>query len=245
MDKEIIALIITVLGGIVANWIKNAQTERKFNVKESLLNEKLAEHDVVIQKLEDQLRKSQEGEKFRMEFRDEIAKRVSRKVNNSEILKGNEITHFWANELTEFGKDIAEFGIKFFYSEFRYRKKSTEIDFRRLLKDDLDSILAGLFNSITANYENDKAFKINNKTHSISLAKYIIYNDNLSSEFGILKRSNQLLDRLIKNGLTEVTIFNVFLEYIEDFIEVLKHNIVNYCNLEDYDTYFDKNIDVV
>jgi hypothetical protein len=238
MDNSIILALITLVGAIVGTWLKLRAENKKFEVKESLWKEEQAEHGIAIARLESLLKKHIDNEVFRMNFRNAISKIASTKINNSELFSSSEIL---TKAITDFATKIAEFGIKFNYSDLRYSKDTTKNDFKFLLKTDLDSILYDFLDILKQGIIKDKAYRLNSKIHPITITSYLILvND---KEPGCMQMTELLLIRLVQNGLNEITLQEIFINYLDNFIFKLKDKLQEFNALPDYDTEIEKILD--
>jgi hypothetical protein len=240
MDNSIILALITLVGAVVGTWLKLKNENKKFEVKENLWKEEQAEHGIAIGRLESLLKKHIDNELFRMNFRNAIAKIAATKINNSELFSSSEIL---TKAITDFSIRMAEFGIKFNYSDLRCSKEHTENDFKFYLKTDIDSMIYDFLDILKQGILVEKAFKIGNKIHPISITGYLILVDMNNKEPGCMQLTELLLIRLVQNGLNEEKLQDIFINYIDSFIFKLKDKLQEFFALPDYDIEIEKILD--
>jgi hypothetical protein len=240
MDNSIILALIVNVGAIVGTWIKLKSVNSKFEVKESLWKEEQAEHGVAIQRLESIFKKHAESEKFRMDIRNSLAKIASTKINNSELFQKSEI---YSKAITDFASKMSEFAIKFNYSDLRNLKDTTINDFKFYLKTDIDSIIYDFLDVLKHGITIERTYKINNKIHPITLTSYIIIVDTNNKEPGCMQLTELLLIRLVQNGLNEIDIVTIFINYLDNFVNKLKDKIQDFNLLPNYNDEIEKLLD--
>lgn len=236
MDNSIILALITFVGGIITIWIKSNSDNKKFSIKEDLLRQEINEHGTALAKLEISNTRLIEGEKFRMDFRNAMAKMASSKINNSEIFGHSEI---YSKAITDFAAAITEFGIKFNYSDLRKSKETSTSDFKLYLQSDINSIIFDFLNVLKNGITEIKAHNINGKLTPYTLTGYIINMDIVSRDPGCMKLTDLLVERLIQNGFDEVELQKTFINYLDNFISKFKERVQGFSILVDYDKEID------
>jgi hypothetical protein len=239
MSNEIIVSIVGVVEGILV-FLKLFIDNKKYDEWKNLVNESIADLRNCVNKLNDSDEKKKKAEAFRQQFRNDMNEKASYKINNSDVIPENRSV---VSALTEFSKDMADFGIKFFYSDYRKSSNSTEIDFYNYLKVDIDTILYNFLQVLGSGSVEDKAFKSGNRVIQIGLVEFVKTKDKGSKEPDCFSYSELLVMRLIKDGLDEIEFAKVFLTYLDNFFESFKKKYKEFSKLKSYDEHIQKIID--
>ena len=239
LDNEIILALILNISGIISLYLKMRSENKKANKDlTSLMLQRLSGIEDTVNRQGMDYSGFKDDAMFRMRFRNAIAERASTILISS---RGTKALHEFNSVLLDWVSHIQEFGLKYWYSSYRSRHAKEDFnaqDLRDYIELDMTSFVNSFEKQLKAEITGEKVYDLNGKKIMITFADYL-----KTTKCYIL--SELLLIDLVKNGFPEAgNEYRIRFEtFTADFIGQFVDAVINWREMEDYDTFLETQID--
>lgn len=238
MSENIILALISSFGLIAVAYFQNKKSDNLKGLL-SMLKSTLMDLQNDVSILNAAKEKDQKEHNFRMEFKSDIAKNASIKVNGSELLKGDTGIE---SALINYFNDIPEYAFSFFYSDMRKDQSIAKEDFKNMLASKLNSLMYSFIFALQSAVKIEKSHLHGKNIQMVLFTEYLA--ETIPDEgFNCFQLNARLIDKLVDNGIDEQKLKSIFINYTAAFIEQFRKSYKLFLELKNYDDEIEKILD--
>lgn len=242
MDNTLIYTIITGVLSLAGIYLTKVGAKSDLNGAIKMLKDLVSTQENEINILRHKNEKDEKEDFFKKSFKNIVASTASLTINNDSLVKDNNTI---VSVLTFYSKQIAEYGLKFHFSDFRNNPVFSKNAFYTYLRSDLDSIMLIFIHLLADGIKEERAYMHGNQVVSIGFIEYMATIDKANKEPDLFAYNEILITDLVANGLDETKLLTKFVTYIENFINSFKKKYKEFSGLMLYDDYLKEKCNVV